>query len=228
MDWLENLEKKRLEQKKNFEISVISTGYEEFDKVLGVKGIPRGKIIEIAGHAGVGKTALILDIVAQAQMKDLNVVYLDLDRKFDAEFATNRAVKCEELLIFRPDPEKPENTIEALEHLIIFNLIDVIVFDTISAFGDGMVSLLAELEKMIANTKITVILSSQIRNNFEDPRDYNTPYMKVLNQYSNVRIMLKKIESIKHAGILIGKRVSIDIYKNCLANPKSTEIEIYV
>ena len=227
MDWLENLEKKRLEQKKNFEISVISTGYEEFDKVLGVKGIPRGKIIEIAGHAGVGKTALILDIVAQAQMKDLNVVYLDLDRKFDAEFATNRAVKCEELLIFRPDPEKPENTIEALEHLIIFNLIDVIVFDTISAFGDGMVSLLAELEKMIANTKITVILSSQIRNNFEDPRDYNTPYMKVLNQYSNVRIMLKKIESIKHAGILIGKRVSVNIYKNCLAHPKSTDIEIY-
>jgi len=227
MDWLENLENKRRENKKNFSIEVIPSGYEEVDKALGVKGVPRGKIIEIAGHAGVGKTALILDIIAQAQMKELNVVYLDLDRKFDAEFATNRAVKCEELLIFRPDPDKPENTIEALEHLIICNLIDVIVFDTISAFGDGMVSLLAELEKLIVNTKTTIILASQIRENWQDPRDYNTPYMKVLNQYSNIRMMLKKIESIKHAGILIGKKVSVNIYKNCLAHPKSTDIEIY-
>ena len=227
-DWLENLEKKRLEGRKTFELEVISTGYEEIDSALGVKGIPRGKIVEIAGHPSVGKTALILDIVAQAQAKGLNAIYMDLDHKFDKQFAMNRAVKCDELLIFRPDPMKPENTIAALKQLLCDGLIDLVVFDSISMYKEGIEKVLAETSKILAGTKITIILASQIRNNFEDPRDYNTPFMKVLNQYCNIRIMLKKMETLKHKDIMIGKRVEVNIYKNVMAHPKSTDIEIYV
>jgi recombination protein RecA len=227
-DWLEKWEQKRLQHSKVFDLEVIPTSYPEFDRALGVGGIPRGKIVEVAGHAGVGKTALILDIVAQAQAKNLQVVYLDLDHKFEAEFAFNRAVKLNELLIFQPDPKNIDNLILALKSFIEKNLADIIVIDTISACGEGMVNLLMELTKAIAGTKITLLLASQIREKWQDPRDYNTPFMKVLNQYSNIRIMLKKIESLKHEDIFIGKKVSVDVYKNCLAHPKSTDIEIYV
>jgi len=228
MDWLTKLEQARTEQKKSFILDIIPTSYSELDKALGVWGIPRGKIVEISGHAGVGKTALLLDIVAQAQEHGLNVVYMDLDRKFDAEFAKNRAVKCEDLLVFQPDATKPENTLKALEALMKANLIDLIVFDTISAYGDGITEILQGLAKNIAGTKITILLASQIRQSFEDPRDYNTPYMHLLNQYCNIRIMLKKIESIKHDSILIGKRIAVDVYKNVMAHPRTTEIEIYI
>lgn len=227
-DWLDKFEKNRLENKKSFTIEVIPSSYEELDRAFGVGGLPRGKIIEISGGAGVGKTALLLDIVASAQAQGLNVVYLDLDRKFDRQFAENRAVKCDELLVFQPDPKKPENLTKALNQLILGNLVDVIVFDTISSFGDGILNILQELVKDIVGTKITVLIASQIRENFEDPRDYNTPYMKVLNQYSNIRMYLKKIETLKHKDILIGKRVSVDIYKNLLSHPRSAEIEIYI
>lgn len=228
MDWLEKFEKSRLQQKKDFFMEVIPSTYSTLDKELGCWGIPRGKVIEISGGAGIGKTALLLDIVASAQSKDLNVVYLDLDRKFDRTFAENRGIKIDNLLIYRPEPSQPENLIIALRSFIQQNLVDVIVFDTISAYGDGMINIFQELVKDIAGTKITVLLASQIRENFEDPRDYNTPYMKILNQYCNIRLFMKKIESLKHCGIFIGKKVAIDIYKNTLYHPSSTEIEIYV
>jgi recombination protein RecA len=228
LSWLEKLEKERLNTKKNIIIEAISTGYDDLNSALGVNGIPRGKIIEIAGHPKVGKTALALDIVAHAQMKNLQIIYFDLDEKFDTEFAYNRGVKLDDLLVFRPDKSKPENTIVVLKQLINDGLIDLIVIDTISQFESGIELFLTEITKLIAGTKVTVVLTSQIRNNFDDPRDYNTPFMKVLNEYSNIRMMLKKIETLSHDGIFIGKRVSVNIYKNCLSHPKTTDIEIYV
>ena len=95
-------------------------------------------------------------------------------------------------------------------------------------YKDGIEKILADISQIISGTKTTILLASQIRANFEDPRDYNTPYMKVLNQYCNVRMYLKKIESLKHDGILIGKHVEVNVYKNSLYHPKSTSIEIYI
>ena len=127
-DWLDKYEKARLEQRKVFTLDVIPTAYSELDDAIGVKGIPRGKITEIAGHSSVGKTALVLDILAQAQARGLNVVYMDLDRKFDKQFALYRAIKLDELLIFRPDPQQAQNTVDALKKMIEQNLIELLGF----------------------------------------------------------------------------------------------------
>lgn len=226
MDWLSKLEEQRLNQPKKFDSSLIITTYPDLDKIIG-GGIPSGKIIEIAGHPGVGTSTLVLDIVASAQKTSKHVLFLDLDRKFDAEYATAHEVRCDELSVFRPDPTKPENTVIAVRELVSKGLIDVIVVDSISMYGDGMVELLQEFTKLQSTNNVTVILTSQLRHNFDDPRDYKTAHMKVLNQYCNVRIMLKKVESIKIDNILIGRRVSVDVYKNSVVHPNSTEIEIY-
>ena len=225
MDWLDKFEKARLTQTKDFTIDSIPTSYTQLDEILGVGGIPRGKIIEIAGAPGVGKSALILDIITKAQEKELNVAYFDLDRGFSKEFAILRDVKCDDLLIFRP----PENKSipAALNKMIAMNLVDVVVFDSISQLGEDIPFVLQELAKDIVGTKVTVILASQLRHNFDDPRDYKTPFMPTLNQYCNVRIMLKKVESIKHGEILIGRKLDINVYKNDLFYPKTCEIELY-
>lgn len=226
MDWLDKFEKARLTQTKDFTIDIIPTSYLQLDEILGVGGIPREKIVEIAGESGAGKTALVLDIVASAQENNLNVVYLDLDRKFDKEFATIRKVKCDDLLIFRPDANNPKNISLALRELISKHLVDVVVFDSISQLGEGIPFILQEIARDIIGTKVTVILTSQIRQG-EHYNDYKTPYMASLNQYCNIRMMLEKTVSIKHQDILIGKKVSVDIYKNAMSEPKTTEIEIY-
>jgi len=226
-DWLEKLEKARLENKKDFTIESIETSYKELDEALGLGGIPRGKIIEVAGAPGVGKSAIILDIIAKAQEKELNVLYLDLDRGFNREFASLRYVKCEDLLIFRPDASNPKNISLAISEMIKKNLVDIIVFDSISQLGEGIPFILQELSRDIVGTKVSVILASQLRHNFDDPRDYKTPYMQVLNQYSNIRMMIKKLESIKHGEVLIGRKIEINIYKNEMFYPKTCDIDIY-
>ena len=227
MDWLKESEDKRFEPK-TLQIDVIPTIYDEFNIAIGIGGIPKGKIIEISGMSKSCKSALLLDIVASAQKLDISPIYLDTDCKFDSAWAKEREVDCDNLLVFRPDPKTPERTVEAIQKLADSGLFYLIIIDSISNYGDQMEVLLSNLEKIIANTNLTVIMSSQIRHNFEHPRDYKTPYMKILNQYCNIRMYIKPIESIKHCGILIAKKVSLDIYKNSLANPKSTEFTILV
>jgi recombination protein RecA len=227
MSWLDDLETRRMTAKKNFDISVLNTGYKEFNEALGVGGIPIGKIIDIAGHVDVGKTSLTLDIIKEAINSELSTVLLDLDNSFDAQYAIGRGVKTAELLVFRPDSSRPQDLLVALESLINDGLIKVLVIDSISSFGGNISTVLEGLTKLITNKDITVVLTSQIRHNYEDARDYKTPYMKVINRYANIRVMLRKITSIRHEHIIIGRKVTVDIYKNSVANPKSTETEIY-
>jgi len=226
-DWLDRLERIRLERKKDFVIDVIPTTYPELDTALGLGGLPRGKIIEISGASSVGKTSLVFDVISKAQSDGLQVLYFDIDRKFEKEYANERKVKCDEMLVFRPDITQPLNTILAIREFINGNLVDVIIFDTISAFGDSITDVLNELSKVIIGTNVTVILLSQIRHCYEDPRCYKTPHMLVLNKNCHIRLLMKKIGTIKESGVLIGKAVSVDIYKNTMFHPSSTEIEMY-
>lgn len=228
MDWLDKAEQRKRDRKKEFILDVIPTSYFPLDIALGVGGIPKGKIIEIAGMAKSGKTTLIYDILAKAQHLGLIPIYLEPDCKFEQEWAWERKVNCDEMLIFQPDPRYPEKTILAVKTFIEKGLADIIVIDTISNYGDGMELLLRELSNLITNTKVTIIIASQIRENFHHPRDYKTPYMKVLNQYSNIRIMLKVVESIKEGLLLIGKKIDVDVYKNCMFHPRTTQIEMYL
>lgn len=225
-DWLDDAEKKRLERSKDFSIDVISTSYLDLDNALG-GGLPYGKIIELSGQKGSCKSAIIQDMMAQAQAKELGVVYLDADRKFDAKFAHARGVRIQELLIFQPDPLQPDKTIEAIKLLVETNQIQFIVIDSISMYGDGCDDILRSISKLITTYKIIILITSQIRNNFEHPRDYRTPYMKILNEYCNIRMNLKQVESIKANHVLIGKRIEVDVYKNVITHPKSFQMEVY-
>lgn len=221
-DWLDKLEASRLTFNKTLTFDSISTSYIQLDHRLGVNGIPKGKIVEIAGHSGSCKSTLALDIISEAQQHGSLVMYVDLDCKFDKEWSKQRLVNNDELLLVQNKPWTE------LKYLVGYNLIDVIVIDSISNIqSDEVTELLQFLAKTIVEQKITGILLSQIRNSFCDPRDYNTPYMKLLNQHCNVRMMMTKKESIKHAGVLIGKVVNVDIYKNSLYRPQQAEIEVY-
>lgn len=228
-DWLSDYEQKRLETgKRKSEVEVMSSSYLKLDEALGINGIPRGKIIDIAGPAGVGKTALVLDIVAEAQRQNLVCVYMDLQRDFDSQFAHNRKVDIQDLLIFRP--KDIQSIAPACETLMKEGFADFIIFDSISAVDTSKVSLkemVNPIRRHLLEYKSSLILLSQVREDLSNGGQV-TPYMNDLDEIANVRMMMKKLHGIKHEDVLIGKEVEVDIYKNDLATPAKAVIEIYI
>lgn len=228
-DWLSEYENKRLETgKRKSDIPVLKTSYIEVDDALGVHGLPLGKVIDIAGPAGVGKTAFVLDIVASAQDNNLACVYLDLDRGFDSQFAHNRKVNIDDLLIFRP--KTIEGIVPACEALMKEGLADLIIFDSVSSIDPSAISLkqvINPLLRKLLEYKSSLVFLSQIREDLANGGQV-TPMMNEINDLSNIRMMLKKVESIKHLDVLIGKKVEVNIYKNDLATPAKAQIELYI
>lgn len=225
MEWLDDLEQERFKVKKNFKIKSISTGYDELNDALGVRGIPIGKIIDIAGGAGVGKTALTLDIIKNAQDKDKTVLYFDIDREFEAQFAQERGVDCTKLMVYQPEPNT-KNIIQAIEMMVKDNLVDVIVFDTVSSLRGSIIEYLPKLQQLAAEYYTTFLLLSQVRADRQG--HYRTVGMGALNTYCDIRMMLSVKNAIKYEGMLIGKNIDIDIYANRLFGRNKTDIELYI
>lgn len=228
-DWLSDFEQKRLETgKRKSEVEVLSSSYMKLDEALGINGFPRGKVIDIAGPAGVGKTALVLDFVAEAQRNNLVCVYLDLQRDFDSQFAHNRKVDIQDLLIFRP--KDIQSVALACEALMKEGLADFIIFDSISAVDTTEVSLkemINPIRRHLLEYQSSIIMLSQVREDLSQGGQ-TTPHMRDLDEIANVRMMMKSLHGIKHEDVLIGKEVEIDIYKNDLATPAKAVIEIYI
>lgn len=228
-DWLSEFEQKKLETvNRKSDLEVLSTSYPLLDSALGIGGVPRGKVIDIMGEPSVGKTSLALDLVAEAQKAKLACVWLDLEQSFDSQFAYDRKVNINDLLIFRP--KNSEGIVLACETLMKEGLADFIIFDSVSALNVGDTCLryvINPLLQKLLEYKSSLIFLSQVRVDLEN-HQHVTPYMNEINDIANIRMKLVKINSIKHQDILIGKRVLADIYKNDLANPASAEIELYI
>ena len=228
-----------------FEVPVIPSGSIAIDVALGVGGFPRGRVTEIYGPESSGKTTLTLHVLAEAQKLGGIAAFIDVEHALDPTYAANIGVDLENLYVSQPDTG--EQGLEIVETLVRSNAVDVIVVDSVAAMvpraeiegdmGDAHVGLqarlmsqaLRKLTSIISKSKTSVIFVNQIREKigvmFGNPE--TTPGGRALKFYSSVRCEVRRMDSIKQGGELMGNRAKVKIVKNKLAPPfKVAEFEI--
>jgi recombination protein RecA len=226
-------------------IDVIPTGSLAVDIALGVGGIPRGRVSEVYGPESAGKTTLCLCTVAQAQHAGGVAAFIDMEHALDPAYATRLGVDVEALFVSQPDTG--EQALEIAEALVRSGAVDIVVVDSVAALvpraeiegemGDVhpglqarlMSQALRKLSGAIKQSNTAMIFTNQIRMKigvmFGSPE--TTPGGNALKFYSSVRLDMRRIESLKRGGDVIGNRVRVTVRKNKVAPPfKEAEFEI--
>jgi recombination protein RecA len=221
-------------------VEVIPTGSLALDLALGVGGVPRGRIIEVYGPEGSGKTTLTSSIVAQAQKAGGMAAFIDAEHAFDVAYAKKIGVDVDNLLISQPDTG--EQALEITEVLVRSGALDVIVIDSVAALvpqaeingemGDSHVGLQARLMSQalrkltgtVHKTKTCLIFTNQIRMKigvmFGSPE--TTSGGNALKFYSSVRMDIRRIAAIKDGEVISGNRTKVKVVKNKVAPPFRT------
>ena len=225
--------------KNNNTIDVIPSGSIKIDKILGIGGYPKGRIIEIYGNESCGKTTLALQAVASCQSIGGKCAYIDLEHSLDAKYCTTNGIDLSKLLLAQPD--SGEQTFQLISALIKTGMIDLIVVDSVAAivpeseiegnFSDQTIGLQARImskglriiQGLLAKYNTTIIFINQLREKvgvFYGNNEITTGG-RALKFYSSIRIELRRAELIKSGSECIGIRSIAKVVKNKLAPPLS-------